>query len=532
MGEFSRIVDEGTPVATADRAVAGLAPMPPFVLLGLVGPTIALHNSETLNRAFGDRFHVSPSLRRLVGAGKPGYYVMERRAGRCPTRRCSPWRSVPRTRSSSTVEQARERILEVLAEEVGLMLSRGRRGRTDGHRPRDDHGGRLPVLERRPLPPPRPRGRLRAGRSDDGSCPPASRACPPADRPSRGHGTRSVRRSGSVSRRCPDISQLRYPVAVTTTTTSDTYLTRIGTLIRDARRHQGLTQSELADLLGTSQSAVARIEQGKQNLVPRDAGPGRREARQRVRLAGSQRPAAPEDRRRAEALRLDPRQDEQERRRRPPVREPAQQGPHDAAQPGPHRGGQPDHRGAHLDRRARPVAPRQQRPRDHPAGAARPREHRRRGRAAHAHGDHVPRPAAPRAPAASSCRMPGAATSARAPSSRTCPRSRPSASTSPPPTASTRRRSDPDRHPQRAIVLTERGDTVTENVLMAAARHPGTTVIRNASPNYMVQDLCFFLQALGVGIEGIGTTTLTVTGVRRHRRRHRVLPVARTRSRR
>ena len=34
MGEFSRIVDEGTPVATADRAVAGLAPMPPFVARG------------------------------------------------------------------------------------------------------------------------------------------------------------------------------------------------------------------------------------------------------------------------------------------------------------------------------------------------------------------------------------------------------------------------------------------------------------------------------------------------------------------
>ncbi|MEO7069764.1 MAG: UDP-N-acetylglucosamine 1-carboxyvinyltransferase, partial [Nostocoides sp.] len=68
--------------------------------------------------------------------------------------------------------------------------------------------------------------------------------------------------------------------------------------------------------------------------------------------------------------------------------------------------------------------------------------------------------------------------------------------------------------PTRPIILTERGDTVTENVLLAAARHPGTTVIRNASPNYMVQDLCFFLQALGVRIEGIGTTTLTVTGVR------------------
>jgi UDP-N-acetylglucosamine 1-carboxyvinyltransferase len=66
--------------------------------------------------------------------------------------------------------------------------------------------------------------------------------------------------------------------------------------------------------------------------------------------------------------------------------------------------------------------------------------------------------------------------------------------------------------PVRPIVLTERGDTVTENALMAAALHPGTTVIRNASSNYMVQDLCFFLQKLGVDVRGIGTTTLTVTG--------------------
>ncbi len=71
----------------------------------------------------------------------------------------------------------------------------------------------------------------------------------------------------------------------------------------------------------------------------------------------------------------------------------------------------------------------------------------------------------------------------------------------------------PDVRPERPIVLTERGDTVTENALMAAARNDGVTVIRNASSNYMVQDLCFFLRKLGVGIEGIGTTTLTVTGV-------------------
>jgi UDP-N-acetylglucosamine 1-carboxyvinyltransferase len=67
--------------------------------------------------------------------------------------------------------------------------------------------------------------------------------------------------------------------------------------------------------------------------------------------------------------------------------------------------------------------------------------------------------------------------------------------------------------PSRPIVLTERGDTVTENVLLAAARRDGVTIVRNASSNYMVQDLCFFLAKLGVRIEGIGTTTLTIHGV-------------------
>ena len=67
---------------------------------------------------------------------------------------------------------------------------------------------------------------------------------------------------------------------------------------------------------------------------------------------------------------------------------------------------------------------------------------------------------------------------------------------------------------ESAIVLTERGDTVTEDVIMAAALSTGTTIIRNASPNYMVQDVCFFLQKLGVKIEGIGSTTLKITGVK------------------
>ncbi len=68
--------------------------------------------------------------------------------------------------------------------------------------------------------------------------------------------------------------------------------------------------------------------------------------------------------------------------------------------------------------------------------------------------------------------------------------------------------------PARSVVLYESGDTTTENILMAAARTPGETVIKMASANYMVQDLCFFLQRLGVKIEGVGTSTLKVHGVK------------------
>ncbi len=66
----------------------------------------------------------------------------------------------------------------------------------------------------------------------------------------------------------------------------------------------------------------------------------------------------------------------------------------------------------------------------------------------------------------------------------------------------------------KTIVLTERGNTVSENILMAAALYDGVTVIHNINNEYMVQDLCLFLQKLGVKIEGFGTNKLTVRGLR------------------
>jgi UDP-N-acetylglucosamine 1-carboxyvinyltransferase len=65
----------------------------------------------------------------------------------------------------------------------------------------------------------------------------------------------------------------------------------------------------------------------------------------------------------------------------------------------------------------------------------------------------------------------------------------------------------------KEIVLYESGDTVTENALMAAAKFDHEVTIKMASANYMVQDVCFFLRKLGVRIEGIGTTTLKIKGI-------------------
>ena len=64
------------------------------------------------------------------------------------------------------------------------------------------------------------------------------------------------------------------------------------------------------------------------------------------------------------------------------------------------------------------------------------------------------------------------------------------------------------------IVMYESGDTACENVLTAAALTPGITTISFASANYMVQEVCFFLESLGVKIDGVGTSTLTVHGLK------------------
>jgi 3-hydroxyacyl-CoA dehydrogenase/enoyl-CoA hydratase/carnithine racemase len=124
LGEVGRIVDEGTPMQVADGAFAGVAPMPPFVLLGMVGPAVALHNNETLHDAFPARFYVPQALRRLVAAGKSGFYVYP--DGKpVPDPEVAAVMETPTNPVVLESSQVREQVLSAMAQEARLMLDEG-----------------------------------------------------------------------------------------------------------------------------------------------------------------------------------------------------------------------------------------------------------------------------------------------------------------------------------------------------------------------------------------------------------------------
>ena len=171
------------------------------------------------------------------------------------------------------------------------------------------------------------------------------------------------------------------------------YKGRIGNLIRDARKHRGLTQHQLADAAGHQPERDQPDREGPPEPLARDARPDRRRPRLRDRGA-RRRPHPPAGHRPTTPVRRHRRQDVQERRRRAAVRLAAQPGPDHAAQGRPHRGGQPAARGAQQPGCADPVA---QRPTT-TSRSSRPRSStsrdRRGRRPPYPLGDHVPRPAA------------------------------------------------------------------------------------------------------------------------------------------
>jgi UDP-N-acetylglucosamine 1-carboxyvinyltransferase len=68
----------------------------------------------------------------------------------------------------------------------------------------------------------------------------------------------------------------------------------------------------------------------------------------------------------------------------------------------------------------------------------------------------------------------------------------------------------PDGLSGASVYLSEASVTGTETALLAAAAARGTTEIRHAACEPHVVELCHFLVAMGVGIEGIGGPTLRV----------------------
>jgi UDP-N-acetylglucosamine 1-carboxyvinyltransferase len=70
----------------------------------------------------------------------------------------------------------------------------------------------------------------------------------------------------------------------------------------------------------------------------------------------------------------------------------------------------------------------------------------------------------------------------------------------------------PDGLQPTSIYLYEASVTGTETALLAAAAARGVTEIRHAACEPHVVELCVFLEQLGVGISGAGTTTIRIEG--------------------
>jgi len=116
------LVDEGANFQQVDEALLGLGlPMAPFDLLELVGPPVAYHVNETLNRAFGsERFPLSDNFRRMVEAKKSSFYVPNSKVKRVDPEVEKLW--MKKGKADFHPEEIQERVLSNLAREVDSIL--------------------------------------------------------------------------------------------------------------------------------------------------------------------------------------------------------------------------------------------------------------------------------------------------------------------------------------------------------------------------------------------------------------------------
>jgi 3-hydroxyacyl-CoA dehydrogenase len=124
MGEVTDAMDEGTAYEVADAAMAPLGfPMSSLELLGLVGPGVALHVSQTLNKNLGARYKVSPTMQRFVKESVKTFYVKNEQG--INTVNPAALALLEKGEKASTAEQVRRRALEAIATEAKMMLDEG-----------------------------------------------------------------------------------------------------------------------------------------------------------------------------------------------------------------------------------------------------------------------------------------------------------------------------------------------------------------------------------------------------------------------
>jgi len=121
-GMFS-CINEGADFMQADNAIVDLGfPMSPFTLAGLVGPQIALHVQETLNKAWPDRFPVYEGLKNLVAKKKTSILTFTDTGIDVDPEIVAVW---PRGDKAFTDQEIKDRVSERLALEIDLMLKEG-----------------------------------------------------------------------------------------------------------------------------------------------------------------------------------------------------------------------------------------------------------------------------------------------------------------------------------------------------------------------------------------------------------------------
>ena len=124
MGEVTDAIDEGTPYDVADAAMRPLGfPMSSLELLGLVGPGVALHVAETLNKNLGPRYKISPTMQRFVKENVRTFYIKDDKG----VNQVNPaaLALLEKASAPSTANQVRERALKALATEAKMMLDEG-----------------------------------------------------------------------------------------------------------------------------------------------------------------------------------------------------------------------------------------------------------------------------------------------------------------------------------------------------------------------------------------------------------------------